>query len=147
MSSINYQPAFQSQHNECCIQSTPTPRTGCSKGSSPPCKTLLSDLPSLAAEVALAILHRNAQGPSQAPVQWQTRPVMAGQPRCCSSRRLCWDCRSFAEVMSVRETRPEGELRTAWGDFSPPVAPGHAWAWMKAVWDNLQHCWWLMDCL
>lgn len=42
-----------------------------------------------------------------------TPPEMAGQPRCCSSRRLCWDCRSSAEVIAALQ-RNTSRRRTAY---------------------------------
>lgn len=140
MSSLN-QPAFQPQHNEALI-----PWAGCSEGSNPPCKTVLSDLPSLAAEVAPAILHNKCTGtvPGTCAVthpphqRWQ----MQQQEALLGLQELWRAPDGPSEKHAREENCPQHEEM-----ISPPVASGHAWTWMKAVWDSLQLCFWLMGCL
>lgn len=117
MSSTNYQTTFLSQHGEVLV-----PWAGCSEGSSPSCKTVLSDVPpliSLGSGVGTCHLmqqmHRDC--PRHLCGGRQNPPEMAKQPRPSNWRRLCWDWRSFAEfLMALGETPLGGELSIARGD-------------------------------
>lgn len=123
MSSINHQPGFQSQCNEALL-----PWTGCSEGSSPTCKTVLSDLPSLAAEVAPAILGSKCTGTipgtcavTEPPHQrWPgSQGAAAEQEALLGLQELCRASDNPSEKYSWKESYLQHEVM-----FSPPVAPG-----------------------